>query len=174
VPLFEFLKSYGRLFAPLRHHSKVVEVFLQLLVLLQGENDRDPERELIDNVTGSALNVANLLTSLWCAGTINLRSLRRVGRVLIRSRELSGTLREDHVGPGLYRPQPDDRLVRLLRALRPDQILNRAASFALTPGSVPRLHSPTLATGRVTCQRTGEEGGGGSGSRLHAQYTPGG
>ena len=59
-----------------------MEVFLQLLVLLQGENDRDPERELIDNVTGSALNVANLLTSLWCAGTINLRSLRRVGRVL--------------------------------------------------------------------------------------------
>ena len=66
---------YGRLFAPLRHHSKVYP----LLVLLQGENDRDPERELIDNVTGSALNVANLLTSLWCAGTINLRSLRRWG-----------------------------------------------------------------------------------------------
>ena len=83
MPLFEFLKSYGRLFASPRHHSKVVEVFLQLLVLLQGENDRDPERELIDNVTGSALNVANLLTSLWCAGTINLRSLRRVEKVLI-------------------------------------------------------------------------------------------
>jgi len=26
---------------------------LALLVLLQGENDRDPERELVDNVTGS-------------------------------------------------------------------------------------------------------------------------
>ena len=70
---------YGRLFAPLRHHSKVYP----LLVLLQGENDRDPERVLIDNVTGSALNVANLLISLWCAGTINLRSLRRVEKVLI-------------------------------------------------------------------------------------------
>ena len=86
---------YGRLFAPLRHHSKVYP----LLVLLQGENDRDPERELIDNVTGSALNVANLLTSLWCAGTINLRSLRRVGRVLIRSRELSGTFERGSYGP---------------------------------------------------------------------------
>jgi hypothetical protein len=106
----------------------------------------------------AALNCYNLLTSLWGAGTINLRSLRRVGRVLIRSRELSGTLREDRMGPGLYRPQPDDRLVRLLRTLRPDQILNRAASFALTPGSVPRLHSPTLVTGRVTCQRTGRRG----------------
>ena len=69
-----------------------------------------------------------------------------------------GPLREDRMGPGLYRPQPDDRLVRLLRTLRPDQILNRAASFALTPGSVPRLHSPTLVTGRVTCQRTGRRG----------------
>jgi hypothetical protein len=76
-------EPYGRLFAPFRHHGKVMKVFLQLFVLLQGENDRDPVPVLIDNVTGSALNVANLLISLWCAGTIHLRSLRRAEKVLI-------------------------------------------------------------------------------------------
>ena len=38
---------YGRPFAPLRHHRKVVKVFLQLLVLPEGENDRDPVPVLI-------------------------------------------------------------------------------------------------------------------------------
>jgi len=77
------LRSLNSMAGSSRRSATTARSILALLVLLQGENDRDPERELIDNVTGSALNVANLLISLWCAGTINLRSLRRVEKVLI-------------------------------------------------------------------------------------------
>jgi len=56
-----------------------MKVFLQLLVLLQGEDHRDPVPVLIDNVLLSCCTqCCNLLASLWGAGTINLRSLRRV------------------------------------------------------------------------------------------------
>jgi len=41
---------YGRLLAPLRHHGKVVKVFLELFVLLQGKNNCDPVPVLINNI----------------------------------------------------------------------------------------------------------------------------
>ena len=50
VPLPELTEFYGRLFAPLRYNSKVVKVFLELFVLLQGKDHCDPIAVLINNI----------------------------------------------------------------------------------------------------------------------------
>ena len=69
---------YGRLFAPLRHHSKVYPCVARTPA---GRGSPRPgtraHRQRIALLLHSI--AANLLTSLWSAGTIYLRSLRRWG-----------------------------------------------------------------------------------------------
>ncbi len=50
VPLPELAEFYDRIFAPLRYNSKVVKVFLELFVLLQGKDHCDPIAVLINNI----------------------------------------------------------------------------------------------------------------------------
>jgi hypothetical protein len=99
-------EPHGRLVAPLRRHREVVNVFQQLFVLLQGENDCDPVPLFVDDVIlcTQLLRTSSPLHGMQGSSTFVRSAGWKMSSCGISTEgvSLSSSIREKNSGKGYY------------------------------------------------------------------------